>query len=306
MSEKGRFDDARNAIYETTGEQLVDLWQRYRRKAENEVFATEAEDDKFHVFDGIFTAAISDVSRMAQTLFNDLFTLALANQSLIDSNAERWATNEILSFLKGELGEPSPFDPSAFDVWFLDGHRASRQFQDWMYRAIQMRWDDEWLAPTWFDPGEGSSPECYFDAKYTSRLLAERYFDLWSAILEGLEWAGKRAKVEAASSTLSSADVVKTEEPLPLAEIETVFRHTDDFRWVSLRGDEFTLSLNQARVVEKLWEAQRKGIPALHQDSALEGLDIKSNRMRDVFKNSPAWNKLVVAGDGRGFFRLNL
>lgn len=302
--ESSRFEEARTAIFETTGEQLVDLWRRYQVKAAKEVFAAEAAD-KFRRFDGIFTAAIQDVSEAAAPLFEDLFTLGLRNEASIEGSAEQWAENQGLSFLEPHFGEP-PRDTTDFDAWFSNGGRSSRQFQEWMYRTIQMK-SDSWLAPTWFDarqhqPGE----ESWLTEERTAELLADRYSDLWLAISSGLEWARQRARVQAASSTPDSTAVVGAEAPVREAEPEVPFHHSPDFRWVSLRGREFTLSVNQSRVVRRLWEAHSANITELHQDSVLEASDILSNRMRDVFKNSPAWTTLVIPGTGKGFFRLNL
>lgn len=79
-----------------------------------------------------------------------------------------------------------------------------------------------------------------------------------------------------------------------------------DFRTVRYGGREWNLTLNQARVVERLVKALRDGAPALSQDTLLEGLGISSKRLQDVFKGSSAWRTLVVGVPGKkGLYRIN-
>jgi hypothetical protein len=84
------------------------------------------------------------------------------------------------------------------------------------------------------------------------------------------------------------------------------FRYSDDFRTVTHNGREYHLTTSQSRVVEKLWEAYKNKTPEVHQATLLEKLEIYSKRIRDVFKNSPALNCLIVRGETKGTFRLNL
>jgi hypothetical protein len=79
-----------------------------------------------------------------------------------------------------------------------------------------------------------------------------------------------------------------------------------DYREVWLRREKFILTTNQARVVELLHQSYQRGTPALSQGYVLAELDIRSQRLSQVFRRSSAWGKLVVPADGRGMYRLDL
>jgi hypothetical protein len=84
------------------------------------------------------------------------------------------------------------------------------------------------------------------------------------------------------------------------------FRHSEDFRTINHQGQEYHLTLNQAQVVERLLAAHENKTPEVHQDTLLVNLGIYSKRVRDVFKNSSAFGTLVIKGERKGNFRLNL
>jgi len=87
----------------------------------------------------------------------------------------------------------------------------------------------------------------------------------------------------------------------------TDFKHSTDFRSVTLNGKLYTLTSKQAQVIEMLYEAYEHGTPELGQAYILEQLGERSTRLRDTFKRNPdAWRALVVSGARRGSFRLNL
>jgi 7-cyano-7-deazaguanine synthase in queuosine biosynthesis len=83
------------------------------------------------------------------------------------------------------------------------------------------------------------------------------------------------------------------------------FRHSPDYRSVVWRGRAFTLTPQQARVVQLLDDLRRQGTAEVGQAFILEHLDLdRSKRLRDLFKNSDAWGTLVVQGTRRGTYRL--
>jgi hypothetical protein len=84
------------------------------------------------------------------------------------------------------------------------------------------------------------------------------------------------------------------------------FVYSPDYRSVSFRGNTLSFTSRQAQVVEMLHQALVRGAPELGQDYILEELDSPNSRLRDTFKNHPAWNLLIVKGKGRGTYRLNL
>lgn len=84
------------------------------------------------------------------------------------------------------------------------------------------------------------------------------------------------------------------------------FRAAPGFRSVWWRGEQFTFGSKQAQVVELLFEAHQRGTPDIGQDHILVEVESRAGRLRDLFKNHPAWNRLIIRGDGKGIFRLNI
>ncbi|HZA22988.1 MAG TPA: hypothetical protein VFA32_10365, partial [Dehalococcoidia bacterium] len=84
------------------------------------------------------------------------------------------------------------------------------------------------------------------------------------------------------------------------------FRHSPEYREVWLGDEKFSLTTNQARVVELLDGQRLKGVDALSQGYILETLDIGSQNLAQVFRGSAAWDRLIVRADGRGMYRLNI
>jgi hypothetical protein len=94
----------------------------------------------------------------------------------------------------------------------------------------------------------------------------------------------------------SSVTVIRTDS----------FRHSPDYREVWLGDERFSLTTNQARVVELLDGQRLEGVDSLSQAYILEFLDIGSQNLAQVFRGSPAWDRLVIRADGRGMYRLNI
>jgi len=92
----------------------------------------------------------------------------------------------------------------------------------------------------------------------------------------------------------------------PAASKATVFAPSDDYRSATFRGKSYSFTSRQAQVVEMLHEAYLNGTPELGKDHILEKLGSPNSRLRDTFKKHPAWNSLIVSGEKRGAYRLNL
>ena len=71
-------------------------------------------------------------------------------------------------------------------------------------------------------------------------------------------------------------------------------------------GIEFHLTPPQAHCLRLLHEAYLRGTPELRGDFLLEEAESKSSKMSDVFKRSPAWKTLIVQGERKGAYRLDL
>ncbi len=95
------------------------------------------------------------------------------------------------------------------------------------------------------------------------------------------------------------------ELPPPQAEVSSpsscnwgsgpVPKHTDCFERVYWPGlGVFALGRKQARVVEALWEQWQEGNPQVPQADLLRAADSDCARLIDLFRNSPAWGRLVL------------
>lgn len=114
------------------------------------------------------------------------------------------------------------------------------------------------------------------------------------------------------SIELDDGDQLQLPVPAPqssatgLLEPPTViFRHAPDFRSVRHRGTLYAFSPSQAQVVRVLWEAYLNGTPSVGQETLLEQAGCESRRLRDLFRDHPAWDRLIVSTDKRAF-RLRL
>ena len=83
------------------------------------------------------------------------------------------------------------------------------------------------------------------------------------------------------------------------------FHHDPDFRHVTLRGREFSLSPTQAGVVEVLHEAWVGGTPWKHLEDLRGIVGFETAKLGSIFRRVKAWRDLI-ASDKRGFYRLNL
>lgn len=86
----------------------------------------------------------------------------------------------------------------------------------------------------------------------------------------------------------------------------TGFDHSSDFRSVKYNDQTYTLSRNQAYVVEILFDAYQRGFPDVGKDFILQKIESTNTRLRDLFRSSGLWNTLIVSGKKRGTHRLNL
>ncbi len=81
--------------------------------------------------------------------------------------------------------------------------------------------------------------------------------------------------------------------------------HSPDFRWCRRGGQEFFLSENQAQVLRVLWtaDADTPGV-VLCDRFILREAALNSVRLRDAFRGSDAWGKLILPAAKPGYRRL--
>lgn len=93
----------------------------------------------------------------------------------------------------------------------------------------------------------------------------------------------------------------------PSAPKPRAFTHSSDYRSVTVRGENFTLTSRQAQTIQILDESRQSGTPDVGKDYLLEQLGTPSSRLRDSFKTSlAAWKALVKIGLKKGTYRLSV
>jgi 7-cyano-7-deazaguanine synthase in queuosine biosynthesis len=105
------------------------------------------------------------------------------------------------------------------------------------------------------------------------------------------------------ASVASGRTPVEVSEP-PDDEDED-FRHSPDFTTVVSKGTPYSLTPQQAQIVKLLNQAYENKAPELSQAYILAELKLPGTQLRDTFKKSEAWGRLVVRGRRRSTYRLN-
>jgi len=85
-----------------------------------------------------------------------------------------------------------------------------------------------------------------------------------------------------------------------------MFSHSPDYRSVTVRGETYTLTSEQAGMIKILHEARESGNPEVSIAYIMEQLEKQSSRWQDTFKSNPKAKKaLVESGARKGTLRLN-
>jgi hypothetical protein len=92
-----------------------------------------------------------------------------------------------------------------------------------------------------------------------------------------------------------------TEEQLEAAS--RGIRYDGDFSNVKWGETAFVFSKKQRRVVGALVAAWREH-GEVHQAGLLDAADSDSQRLRDLFRDHPAWGTMIIPGDEVGTYRL--
>lgn len=90
-------------------------------------------------------------------------------------------------------------------------------------------------------------------------------------------------------------------------EESTLFTHSDDYRSVTLKGVQYTLTSGQAQIIQILNEARQSGNPSISIAFILEQLGTRNSRWHDIFRSNPEAKKALIGlGERKGTLRLNL
>lgn len=83
-----------------------------------------------------------------------------------------------------------------------------------------------------------------------------------------------------------------------------VATHGPDFRSVNWYGTCFEFTSQQAAVVKVLWEAMENGTPTVGDPTLLEAVESGAGRLPNLFRDHPAWGRMIVEGGTKGSRRL--
>jgi len=109
-------------------------------------------------------------------------------------------------------------------------------------------------------------------------------------------------EVEKLTQTAPQPDPPPISEPSPESQD---FQHSPDYASVNWRGREYQFNKNQATCVRLLHEAWLEGTPYLsghHLLTTIEG----AVKMSGLFRRHPAWKRLILIGERKATYRLNL
>jgi hypothetical protein len=115
--------------------------------------------------------------------------------------------------------------------------------------------------------------------------------------------AKKRGSPATARRTKAVATPLRSVEQQPAT---LPFTHSSDYRSINFNGQRYELTQKQATIIQILHKALAEGTPSIGKAQLLEETQAETARMPDLFKNSPLWKTLIVGGERRGTYRLNL
>ncbi len=95
--------------------------------------------------------------------------------------------------------------------------------------------------------------------------------------------------------------IINSKDTIPL---QSQAKHSIDFRSVHWFGTDYSFTANQAAAVKILWQAWENGTPDIGGDTLAAEIDSESKRAQDIFKNHPAYGKMIRSGQSKGSYRL--
>ena len=83
-------------------------------------------------------------------------------------------------------------------------------------------------------------------------------------------------------------------------------KHSTDFRSVRWFGTVYSFTVNQAPVVRMLYEHWQAGTPDVSDETLLSSVDPEAPpaRLSTLFRDHPAWGKMIVPGGSKGTHQL--
>lgn len=210
--------------------------------------------------------------------------------------------------------------------WETFGRRLAQGFPA-LEDSVEGRWSYQTIPPIWIPEGvsEAEGVKAFFGAWRQGRegwighdvpseevpIMVPVTLKTWMENLVSLlrEPAPEGVQVNVTFDAASERQIEHIGAPQAVSgqnKFADVFTHSDDFRIVCLRGQNFPLTSKQADAVEFLFNLHQSGISEAHLQRITRAAEC-SERLRDLFRSSPdAWGTLIVKGTRSGFYRLNI
>lgn len=286
----------------------------------------------------------SRLESWAQDAFQQYMDLMISNPNEIGLDPVGKAETRLRAFLEPRLGHAligesgsSGSDENVVD-FMTGGEFAHKNVIAWVADVISDRWvslfwkdpnypleidegaAQNWQAPVWMrsaliSDGEAiDDPDGLLSADDTRRELATIHNHLWASIEEGIRSGRRAAQIRVASKPVFSPVQM---EPLP-AEVATpvesstgqpnseTFSHSEDFRMVTLNGQDYAPTAQGAKIVKVLYQAHCDGKPYLASYTIMEKIEKPGSRLIDSFRSNPAMWKALVRKTSSGLYGLNI
>ncbi len=282
------------------------------------LIANEAHD----IFRSALDQCLESLNRVILDSFDRLVKIAISHTEWTIDDPAEWARCRAMELVDERLSSGRSDLPTV-DRWFrwaCDGDPIERESSGFV---------EPWCAPVW------CSRDCDFSirvwrntgshgrhsAERTERLISGDR-DMWREQLKNeLARAADQAGIDI---DVQRADRI-TRGPIGLTNEQARIRvegtksanqerpkqkdfvASADYRTIRFRSKEYRLTNNQAVMIRLLHEAYQCRTPAVGKRTLLAAVEAETSRVRDSFKNSPLWGKLVIANQKpRGTYQLNL
>ena len=267
---------------------------------------------------------LRDVSRQGHHSFNgylkmlDRFTVMAAVQTLRALNSGAFpntpltASAKVFLRFKSNASDVGKYSCSDSTSVLLESDRLLTWWRNGvMPITTLLAWDIGYaLPPDYSLFGSGYSDLKIGGKDAVTRMQTQDHQSSNGSSIDGIELLNFMAKDYSIGCELLGKTLSKSEPSHPTLTRhagEGVMKpnaHSPDFRSIRWEGDLFSFTASQAVVIKGLWEASMEGTPDVGDAYLLELAGSEGSRLRDVFKNNPAWATLIVDGQTKGSHRI--
>jgi hypothetical protein len=240
--------------------------------------------------------------------------------------------------LREELGQHLELfcrELSALMKWFVENLRQMRHDIVWIEREAKKFWPmnemeyhvwiqiacygkpakQDWQAPGWLDNWPADLPpktllsaarSGRLDGDRTTRVLKQIGNRIRERLVAEQRSALNNLRVRFAQEKDAPRQTRTLRQDKPFTHTKVVFEYSPDYSTVTLRGNTFSLTKRQAKVVELLHKAYKANTPELLHAYILEQLGTPHSRLRDSFRKPGLWNSLFISSRGKIRLKITL